>query len=59
MRRGLLLLLAIVAGALGCVIDPLDLKDKACDEAHPCAADYTCIDGICELDGDDDSGAAQ
>lgn len=59
MTRGLLLGAVVAAAGFGCLIDPLDIKDKACDETHPCAADYTCIDNVCELDGVDDSGAAQ
>lgn len=47
------LVCALVGGGVGCFIEPLDLGDKACDEEHPCAADYTCVDNICELDVDD------
>jgi hypothetical protein len=32
----------------GCAIEPIDLADRQCDDEHPCAAEYTCVDNVCE-----------
>jgi hypothetical protein len=44
-----------LVGPAGCAIEPIDLADRQCDEDHPCAAEYTCVDNVCErtdaLDG--------
>ncbi len=34
--------------AAACSIEPIDLGDRKCDADHPCAAEYTCVDEICE-----------
>lgn len=48
------------AGLSGCAIEPIDLADRQCDADHPCAAEYTCIDNICErIDALDDGSASE
>ena len=37
-----------VVGLGGCAIEPIDLADRQCDDEHPCAAEYTCVDDVCE-----------
>lgn len=37
-----------VFGSAGCAIEPIDLADRQCDREHPCAAEYTCVDNVCE-----------
>jgi hypothetical protein len=50
----------IVVWGAGCAIEPIDLADRQCDDEHPCAAEYTCVDNVCErtdaLDDDSTSG---
>ena len=47
--------LVAALGMVGCAIEPIDLADRQCDDEHPCAAEYTCVDNVCErtdaLDG--------
>lgn len=49
---------ALVHLSLGCLVEPIDLDDRKCDEEHPCIDGYTCVDEVCERD-DEDSGSAQ
>jgi len=42
------LLLLLIVGGAACSIEPIDLADRECDDDHPCAAEYTCVEGICE-----------
>ena len=65
---------AVVVGAIGvgslsaCFVDRL--VGKACDEAHPCVREETCVDGVCTplrtdggttstRDDDDDAGITE
>jgi len=52
------LVLAMVMATLGagCAIDPIDIANRQCDVDHPCAAEYTCIDEICERTDSLDDG---
>lgn len=47
-----------VFGAAGCAIEPIDLADRQCDEEHPCAAEYTCVDNVCERTDALDDGSS-
>lgn len=49
--------LGVVLGVVGvaCVVEPIGLNDRKCDEDHPCVDGYTCTDNICERDEDDSS----
>jgi hypothetical protein len=51
--------LAFVGGTVGCTIEPIDISDRQCDEAHPCAAEYTCVDEICERNDELDDAEAE
>ena len=42
--------------AVACVVAPIDLADRRCDDAHPCVDGYVCVDNTCELPGDGASG---
>lgn len=35
----------------GCIVSPLDLAGKGCDEEHPCSEGFACLDGICRAAG--------
>ena len=61
MRRALsrgLFAAVLVASSLGCLVEPINLDDRKCDEEHPCIDGYTCVDEVCERD-DKDSGSEQ
>ncbi len=49
---------SVVGGFVGCVVEPIDLNDRRCDDEHPCVEGYTCIKETCELDDDEDPGAS-
>lgn len=40
--------LGLLAGLGACAVEPIDLADRQCDAEHPCAAEYTCVDELCE-----------
>jgi hypothetical protein len=43
--------LVVLAGALlavACIVPPIDLGDRSCDDEHPCVEGYFCADGTCE-----------
>ena len=44
----LLALHVLHAGLGGCAVEPIDLADRQCDAEHLCAAEYTCVDDLCE-----------
>ena len=46
-----------LAGVGGCAVDPIDLADRQCDDEHPCAAEYTCVDNVCERTDELDDAA--
>jgi hypothetical protein len=49
--------IGIALGVVGvaCVVEPIDLNDRKCDEDRPCVDGYTCTDNICERDEADSS----
>ncbi len=50
MRRALMPI--VVACAVACVVAPVDLSGRACDDSHPCLEGWVCTNGICdEYDG--------
>jgi hypothetical protein len=43
--------LVVLAGALlavACIVPPIDLGDRSCDDEHPCVEGYFCAEGTCE-----------
>ena len=42
----------------GCLVEPIDLNDRKCDEEHPCVDGYTCVEEVCEVDEEEDPGAS-
>ena len=48
----------LVALCPSCLLDPIDLSDRQCDEEHQCVVGYTCIDLVCENDDDDDPSSS-
>ena len=54
-----LALVCVVVGTFAaCVVDPIELNDRKCDEDHPCVDGYSCVDQTCERDdGDEDDGS--
>lgn len=52
MRGSLAIVLVVLSG---CLVEPIDLNDRKCDEDHECVDGYTCIEGECENDEESDS----
>jgi hypothetical protein len=55
-RPCLLGVVLALAGLAGCLVDPIDLNDRKCDDDHACVDGYTCIEGECEDDDGSSSG---
>lgn len=53
--RPLAFVVVVLVGG-GCAIDPIDIANRQCDADHPCAAEYTCIEEICERTDSLDDG---
>ena len=51
-----LLPITVVLLATACAIEPIDLAGRQCDVDHPCAAEYTCVDTVCERTDSLDDG---